>query len=150
MLHIKRIHTQRLHERNVLQQLTSYEFTVIVIFASIHVLQCNLYIETVNEYLASIGDHDGTYANIFSFVLPGGIIFIPLIDATIQKVGAVNTLALTNCLSLIFGAVLLVPNLAVQTVNFGMFACFRAYLYSTLNTYIADTFGVSTMGQIIG
>lgn len=150
ILHSRRIHNQRLHGLSVIQQFDSFDFTVIFVFFSVHVLQCNLYIETVNEYLTSIGDNDGTYAKIFSLVLPCGIIFIPFIDATIQKVGSVNTLKVTNALSLIFGFILLFPNLTVQTINFGIFTCFRAYLYATLNTFIAETFGLSTIGRMIG
>lgn len=149
-LHAKRIRDQKLHEISVYRQLASFEFTFIVIFSSIHVLQTNLYIETVNEYLASIGDINGTYAGIFSYLLPCGVVFIPLIDYTIQRVGAVNTLNLTNVLSMAFGSVLLLPNLVVQVMNFGLFTCFRAYLYSTINTYTAETFGVNTLGRIIG
>jgi len=150
ILHSRRIRRQRLHKLGVPQQLASFDFAVIAIYSSVHVLQCNLYIETVNEYLTSIGDHDAKYANMFSFILPCGIFFIPLIDRTIQNIGVVNTLIATNFLSLLFGSILLIPNLTVQTINFGIFTCFRAYLYSTLNTFIAKTFGASTTGRILG
>ena len=50
----------------------------------------------------------------------------------------------------VFGTLLLVPNLKVQAVNFGIFTGFRAFIYATLNTLIALTFGVATMGRMMG
>lgn len=146
--HLHRIHG--MHERPLLRQLWSFDFLLVLSFASVHMLRCNFYIETVNEILASLGDDDATYANIFSFVLPAGVVFVPVIEATVRQFGVVRTLQFTNALGVLFGTLLLVPSLYVQAANFVVFACFRAYLYATMSTFIAITFGVSTMGRVIG
>ena len=148
--HLVRIRRLGMHERSLLQQLGTFDFVLVLTFASVHMLRCNFYIETVNEILASMGDDDATYANIFSFVLPAGVVFVPLIEATVRQLGVVGTLHVTNALGVLFGALLLIPSLYLQVINFAIFACFRAYLYATLSTFIAITFGVSTMGRVIG
>lgn len=150
--HTRRIQVLGLHDWPLLKQLATLDFVVVLLFASVHMLRCNFYIETVNEMLLNMGQFDEAikYAQIFSFVLPMGVIFVPLIDGTVRSVGIVNTLHLTNVVGIVFGSLLLVPSLPVQGLNFVVFTGFRAYLYATLNTYVAVTFGVSTMGRVIG
>ena len=139
-----------IHDWSLQRQLCTYEYLLVVLFAAVQMLRCNFYIETVNELLLTYGDTQAYYANIFSFVLPCGIVFIPIIDATVRQLGVVGTLNVTNILGIVFGTVLLVPSLNLQTINFAVFACFRAFLYATLNTFIAFSFGVRTMGRVIG
>ena len=153
--HARRIQSLGLHDWTLLQQLCTLDFVVVLVFASVHMLRCNFYIEAVNEILIDVAGPTQEqaavwYAEVFSFVPPMGIIFVPLIDGTVRYVGIINTLHLTNVIGTVFGALLLIPNLLVQGVNFVVFTGFRAYLYATLNTYVAVTFGVSTMGRVIG
>jgi len=120
-------------------------------FASVHMLRCNYFIETVDDFLRlELGDDDGYYADIFSFVLPCGIVFVPFIESTVRTWGVYNTLHFTNAIGVLFGCLVFVPSLKVQVLNFFVFACFRAYLYATLNTMIAVSFGIDSMGRIIG
>ena len=149
-LHTKRIRQLGLHDWPLHRQLASLEFGLVVVFASVHMLRCNFYIESVNELLWTYGDVDGMYTRIFSFVLPAGIVFIPLIEVTVRRLGVVGGLHSTNALGFVFGTLLLVPSLSVQVVNFAVFACFRAFLYATLNSFIAFSFGVRTMGRCVG
>jgi hypothetical protein len=104
---------------------------------------------TVDDFLRDLGD-DGFYANIFSFVLPCGIIFVPIIEYTVSNLGVLKTLHLTNALGVLFGSILFFPTLPMQLFGFAVFPCFRAFLYASLNTFIAVSFGVETMGRIIG
>ena len=149
--HMQRIQQLGIHDWPLQRQLYTFEFLLVVLFAAVHMLRCNFYLETVNELLISYGDDENAfYANIFSFVLPAGIVFVPVIEFTVRRFGAVGTLHVTNGLGVLFGLLLLVPSLPVQAINFGIFACFRAFLYATLNTFIAFSFGVRTMGRVIG
>lgn len=148
--HATRVRRLGIHDWPLTRQLCSFEFVLVVLFVSTQMLRCNFYIETVNELLNGYGDENAFYANIFSFVLPGGIVFVPVIEATVRRFGVVGTLHVTNALGVLFGALLLVPSLPLQAVNFGVFACFRAFLYASLNTFIAFSFGVRTMGRVIG
>lgn len=149
-LHAEYVRRLGIHDWPLQKQLCTLEYLLVVLFASVHMLRCNFNIETINELLWTYGDEDSFYANIFSFVLPCGIVFIPLIDTAVRNLGVVGTLNVTNGLGILFGALLLIPSLIVQVINFAIFACFRAFLYATLNTFIAFSFGVKTMGRVIG
>ena len=148
--HARRVQDLDMHDWRLTAQLQTFEFVVALSFAAVHMLRCNFYIQSVNEILLSYGDYDAFYANVFSFVLPLGVVFVPIIEGTITRVGVVNTLHFSNGLGVLFGILLLVPSLHVQAVNFVVFTGFRAFLYATLNTFTAATFGVSTMGRMIG
>ena len=147
---LRRIETLHIHEWSLTRQLLTPDFALTITFISIHMLRANYYIMTVDNYLLSIGDFDATYANMFSWILPCGIVFVPIIERTFTLLGVINTLHIADLLGIIFGIVLLIPSLQLQVINFIIFTCFRAYLYATLNTIIAITFGVKTMGRIIG
>ena len=149
--HARRIQVHGFHNKTLQQQLCTLDFLVVLVFASVQMLRSNFYIETVNELLLNVDPTAAVkYTHIFSFVLPLGVLFVPLIDGTVKKIGVVNTLHFTNIMGTVFGIFLLIPTLWAQTLNFIIFTGFRAFLYATLNTFIALTFGVSTMGRVIG
>jgi MFS transporter, LAT3 family, solute carrier family 43, member 3 len=148
--YLDRIHRLNMHEWPVSRQVFTPEFALALIFASIHMLRCNYFIMTVDGFLWSIGDTKFVYAKQFSWMLPCGIIFVPVIEYTLTHWGVVSTLHLANFIGFVFGVLSLIPFLPLQVVNFGVFTCFRAYLYATLNTVVAITFGVQTMGRMIG
>ena len=143
-------HVTRIQKMNILSQLKTRDFAFTMFFVATHMLQANYYIMSVDAFLLSLGDDDAKYAKIFSWALPCGIFFVPFIERTVTYLGIVNTLHTTNVIALIFEASLLIPALSYQVVNFFIFTCFRAYLYATINSLIATTFGVATMGRIIG
>lgn len=149
-MHITYVRRIGMQERSIFEQLKTFEFALIFAFASVHMLRCNFYIGTINEMLFSIGDTTFSYSKMFGFVLPVGVFFVPFIEGTVHHIGVINTLHCTNTIGFLFGVLLLIPSLEVQMVNFFVFTGFRAYLYATMNTVIAVTFGVSTMGRIIG
>ncbi|CAB9512901.1 family 43 member 3 [Seminavis robusta] len=135
--------------KSLWDQVKSKEFSLILIFTSLHMLRANYYIMTVDDLLRFNGDV-GTYANIFSFVLPFGVIFVPAIDYTVRILGVLNTMHVTNLLGVTFGIFLCLPILPIQVATFAIFACFRAFLYATANNAVAMYFGVETMGRMIG
>ena len=49
------------------------------------------------------------YSKVFSFVLPAGVVCVPLIDRSIHYFGLVGSLTLTTIVGLIFSGVALVP-----------------------------------------
>ena len=143
-------HVKRIQNMHIFEQCKTSDFLFTMFFVATHMLQCNYYVMVVDSFLLSLGDDNAKYATIFSWALPCGIFFVPFIERTVTYLGVVNTLHTTNVYGLVFAASLLVPNLSVQMINFFIFTCFRAYLYATINTLIAGTFGVQTMGRIIG
>ena len=121
--------------------------------SSIHMLRCNYFIDTVDELLFAYDGPDyefyETGTAIFSFVLPGGIIFIPIISWTVKRWGTVNNMQITNALGVLVGILSLVPSAKAQIATFAAFAAFRAYLYGVIATFIAEKFGlVSTLGHM--
>ena len=114
--------TTRLHQQPVARQLGTFEFALVLIFASVHMLRCNFYIMTVDDFLWKLGDTDSTFANLFSIVLPCGIFYVPLIEAAIDKLGIIQTMYFTNGLGVVFGAILFLSrNLVVQAFDFVLF-----------------------------
>jgi MFS family permease len=148
--HGDRVERLGMHHRSVPQQLCTFDFLLALTFASVHMVRCNFFIMTVDSFLFFLGDTDAVYANIFSLVMPGGVFMVPFIEATVTRMGILNTLHFTNFLGVIFGVLLLVPSLPIQIITFVVFTCFRAYLYASLNNFIAQTFGLHTMGRIFG
>lgn len=148
--YLLRVKILGLHKIPLEKQIRTFDFALVLLFVSSHMLRANFLIESVNEVVATYGDEDGFYAMVFGFVLPAGVVFIPFIEYTISKYGVVASLDVTNVLGVVWGSLLLIPSLPLQAFNFLIFTGFRAYLYSTLSTFIAMTFGVATMGRVIG
>jgi hypothetical protein len=141
-----------LNDRPLLQQLRTFEFVFIIIYATFGVFRANLYIGVNNTLLADLGDAKDNflYTNIFGYLLPAGFLFIGLISWTTTKYGLSGSLHVTNTLAIVIFAIDCVPSLKVQVFNFLLFACFRAYLYSVMADYIAKTFGLKTLGRVTG
>jgi len=77
--HLQHVRRLGMHKRQLLKQLQTFEFVLVLCFASVHMLRCNFYIEMINEILAAISDTNAKFANIiFSFVWPCGIVFVPV------------------------------------------------------------------------
>lgn len=137
-------------DMSISNQLRTFEFGVIVIYASLQMLRANCFIGFNGEMMASLGDKDGFYTEVFGWVLPGGIIFVPVIDFSIMKLGLTSTLHLTNAFGIAYGILSLVKHLTVQLATFIFFTLFRAFLYATMSTFIAQIFGLKTLGRITG
>eukprot|EP00934_Nitzschia_sp_Nitz4_P002240 Nitzschia sp. Nitz4//scaffold85_size83877//51426//52928//NITZ4_005235-RA/size83877-processed-gene-0.125-mRNA-1//1//CDS//3329559155//2240//frame0 len=143
-------HIRYIQSLTVVDQLKSFDFGFIILFTIVHMLQANYYIMTVDGFLLSLGDSTAFYATLFGWALPFGVFFVPFIERTVTYLGMVGSLQTTNVLAMLFGVILWIPNLNVQAVNFFVFTGFRAFLYSTITTVVAVTFGVRTMGRIVG
>ena len=89
-----------MHDRTLGQQLQSFEFFTVLAFASMQMLRCNTYLNMQDNLLAFYGDDNDheLYTKIFGFMLPSGVIFVPLIDWSIDRLGLGGTLHFTNFL----------------------------------------------------
>ena len=107
-------------KKSFFNQLRSYEFCFIILFASMQMLKANTYMGSVVDLLNSYGDkHTGhLYSKIFGFVLPAGIVCVPFIDYSINRLGLTGSLHMTNMLGLIFSAIALYPVLEYQIATF--------------------------------
>eukprot|EP00040_Diaphanoeca_grandis_P006366 m.37132 g.37132 ORF g.37132 m.37132 type:complete len:511 (+) comp17588_c0_seq1:319-1851(+) len=147
-----RADTALLSHRSWMAQLRTFEFFCIAAFSAIQMLRANAYIGFNDQVLAELGDEgkDNYFTNLFGWVLPAGVIFVPIIDWWIRKLGLANTLHATNFIGLVFGAMVLIPSLPAQVGTFIAFTCYRAFLYATVSTFIAQVFGLETLGRITG
>jgi MFS transporter, LAT3 family, solute carrier family 43, member 3 len=134
----------------VSQQLRSFEFFFIAAFCSVQQLRANTYIGLNDDILIEMGDKDGHYINIFSYALPAGIVFIPLIDFAVTKLGLVGALHSTNLLGVLYGSLVLIKSLPLQLVTFLAFTGYRAFLYSVMSAFNAKIFGLRTLGRLTG
>ena len=148
--HRRRVRARGLHALGTSRQLRTREYALAALFASCQMVRCNFFIMTADDYLAGLGDADAAYASTFGWVLPCGVVFVPVIERTVRELGVLRSLHFANGLGLVFGLLLEVPSLRAQLLNFAVFAGFRAYLYAVLNTFVALTFGPATMGRMIG
>eukprot|EP00948_MAST-09A_sp_MAST-9A-sp1_P003409 g3409.t1 len=141
----------RLLELPLKKQLWTYEFFFIATFASLQMLRANTYIGMNNDILTYYHDTNDVYKNIFGWVLPAGIIFVPFIDGSVHYVGVKGTLWITMMWGFIYGGLVLIPSpLYVQIGVFFSFTCFRAFLYATMSTFICQRFGLNTLGRMTG
>jgi len=147
-----------LEHRGLFQQLLSWEFAAIFIYSIIQVPRANMYmgsVELINRKIASIEGHFGPstvagISTITGFIIPFGFLAVPLIELSIHRLGTIPTVQLTTFLGLLYNAMQLIPKLYVQLGTVIVFAAWRAFLYSTISAFNGETFGVKTMGRIMG
>ncbi|KAF1334868.1 hypothetical protein FI667_g1703, partial [Globisporangium splendens] len=145
--------TPSLMDVPIRQQLRTFEFAYIIAFAAVHGLRTTLYIGTTNKLLENYGDrehHNSLFTKIFSIVLPLGFIFVPAVDHIVEHKGLLFSLFFTSGLGIVYNALALVRNLYVQCVTFFLFAGFRVLLFTVLSCFTAKTFGLATMGSLMG
>lgn len=133
-------------------QMATFEFVYIVVFAAVQVLRATIYIGTTNKLLENYGDrqHEFFYTKVFSFVLPMGFLFVPAIDHIVEKRGLALSLLFTNVLGVAYNLLAFVPSLHVQCLTFFVFAGYRAFLYAVMSAFTAKTFGLKNMGSLMG
>mmetsp|Transcript_32750 Transcript_32750/g.73923 ORF Transcript_32750/g.73923 Transcript_32750/m.73923 type:complete len:506 (+) Transcript_32750:164-1681(+) len=135
------------------EQLLTWDFAFILLFASTGILRANLYIGTNEQFLENLGDNDAPndrlYSKLFGYLLPMGFIFIPVIDFAVG-ISMKAALQATNALAVAVAALTLIPSLPVQVVTFLVFAGYRAFLYGVMGAFIGETFGPLTLGRITG
>jgi hypothetical protein len=141
-----------LTERPLLQQLRTFQFVFVLVFATCGVFRANLYIGVNSILLQDLGDglHGNFYTTLFGYFLPAGFLFIPVIERSIERFGLVGSMHFTNGLAVAVYALAMVASLQVQAGNFLVFAAYRAYLYAVMAAYIGQVFGLLTLGRITG
>jgi len=140
----------KLSERPFASQLRSFEFFMVLTFASVNLTRANMYIGTNDLLLDHLGDSSNTYKKIFSIVLPCGPLMVPIIEKLDSKLGPVWCLQITCLLAAAYNGVALINSLPAQIAGFVVYTSFRAFLYSVLASFVADRFGLATLGRIQG
>jgi len=146
-----------LQAKPVGHQLRSLEFLLIFLFAAIQVARSNLYlgvVDLVNGQIAAKQDIPestrSTLTTIVGLIIPQGWLAVPLIEASIHRLGIFGTLHITTFVGVLYNVVQLIPNLWIQLVGAIVFAVFRAFLFSIITAYNAELFGPKTLGRVMG
>ncbi|KDO24626.1 hypothetical protein SPRG_10158 [Saprolegnia parasitica CBS 223.65] len=131
-------------------QLVSRSFGFLAVFASVHNLQSAIFFGTINRILAVDGDRSLVYTRAFGWVLPVGFLAVPLLHAVVRKYTVLGAMTSTSLLCIAYHVLLLLPSLELQAMTFVVFTTFRGFLYSTVAAFAADTFGVASLGSLLG
>lgn len=139
------------------RQLRTVEFLAILAFAAVQVARSNLYlgaVDLVNDQIAESSHADAAtlsrMSTIIGLIVPQGWLAVPAIELSIHKLGILGTMHVTTVIGLVYNGLQLVPNLPLQLVGAIVFAMFRAFLFSIITAYNAETFGPKTLGRIMG
>eukprot|EP00931_Biecheleriopsis_adriatica_P039257 TRINITY_DN2244_c0_g1_i5.p1 TRINITY_DN2244_c0_g1~~TRINITY_DN2244_c0_g1_i5.p1 ORF type:complete len:471 (+),score=95.14 TRINITY_DN2244_c0_g1_i5:77-1489(+) len=149
--------TDALTSKPLTEQMKTFEFFCIFIYSVIQVPRSNLYMGTVPLVNGKIAEASGAsdstldMVNVLTeFIIPFGFLAVPPIEMSIHKMGIINTVQLTTLIGILYNAIQLIPSLGFQLVGTVVFAIWRAFLFSIISAYNGDTFGVRTMGRIMG
>jgi len=149
-------HERPLEQRGMMAQMKSFEFAAIFIYSIIMVPRANMYMGSVELINRKIATMEGTTASlgwvstITGFVIPFGFLAVPLMEMSLHRLGTIWTVQLTTFLGILYNALQLIPQLNMQLATVVVFAAWRAFLYSTISAFNGETFGVKTMGRIMG
>ena len=103
------------------EAIRSMEFIGMVTYFSITIFNYNFFLGTASEQLILKGDN-GDFLNAFAIIFPSGVIFLPLISCTLdrfKRFGLSIMLASVAATGVIYGAILLIPNLEVRAKRRG-------------------------------
>lgn len=133
-------------------QLQTREFLFIYVFCVVLMLRTNLFLGMVQDFLASLGDaeHGDVISVATGWIVPAGVIFVPLIDAALARGGYASSAYATVLVGVAYGALSCVHSLYLQAATAVLFTLFRASLFSVVAAFNADVFGPMTVGRISG
>ncbi|OAL74365.1 hypothetical protein A7D00_2398 [Trichophyton violaceum] len=144
-----------LHTLPASEQISSWWFILLAVFAMGQFLRINYLISTLRvqyEYLLSSPTLARSLNQLFDCLLPlGGIVTTPFIGlfldyATLPSmllllVGATTIIGITGCIP---------NNLTMGYINIILFTLYRPYFYTAISDYAAKIFGFQTFGKVYG
>lgn len=131
-------------------QLTSPLYVYLAIFTVVNLFKFSFYLSSVDAHLNHLGQDGTTYTQIFSSLLPTGLVFVLVVGAVIDRLGLQVAVAANLTASILLSVVTLIPVLEVQVVGFILFALFRAHLFTVLTSILAAEFTFGSFGRLIG
>jgi len=137
-------------------QLRTLEFAAILVFTTIQIPRSNIYMGSVDLVNKHIVEQSGqekyldTVGTIIGLVIPFGFLSVPLIEFCVHRGGIMFTIYLTTVIGWIYIGLQFVPELFTQLATVIVFAAWRAFLFSIISAYNAETFGPRSMGRVMG
>jgi len=145
------VRVSRLHSLSVVEMLGTREFLYLLCFASVNVLHSNTYLGFVGDSLLyHTSEHRmQQLVQMFSFMLPAGVIATPLVGAVIQR-GPWFSLLVTNIFGIVHSLASIFLPIYLQPITFTLFVIFRTVLYSSVVAAVASLFGYRKLGSLLG
>lgn len=150
-------HGTSMHALSFGKQMKSFEFFVILMFATVHVVRSNVFLGTANQLFKNMGEAAGEtkedieyVTTLFGFLLPCGIFAVPIITWVMNRFSITTACQITNILGIIYIGMAMIPNLWVQIGTSIVYTVYRAFVFSCVADYNAHVFGLRTLGRIQG
>lgn len=143
-----------LHDRTVLQQISSPWFVLICLFTIIQMTRINYFVATIRpQYTAILGDPAKAVElnNFFDIALPvGGICAIPFIGLILDHTRTVMVLSVLVSVATAIGVLGVLPYMWAAYANIVLFVLYRPFYYTAVSDYSAKVFGFRTFGTVYG
>jgi MFS family permease len=152
------VHYDKYRELSLLNKLCSVAFRRLALFFGLGTLWVNFYIGTVD---LSLGDSailpylaQHQYSIIFSIILAGGCLAVPLVgycmDTDQGLMGVPLTALVISVMSMLWTCSVLVEDEALILPSFVLYSLFRVFLYIFTFAYIQDVFGAHYSDVLMG
>ena len=130
----------------------SMDFIGMIIFLILANFNYNFFVGTASQQLILKGDN-GTLLNAFAIILPAGVIFLPLISCTLdrfKRFGLAIMMTAIVATGVIYGTMLLIPNLEIMFGMFVVLSFHRQSLFTSTFAFIALKFDFRLYGRLSG
>ncbi|KAJ0411475.1 hypothetical protein ATCC90586_008524 [Pythium insidiosum] len=140
--------------RSFKTQVLSPPFLLLTLLFSIGTLWCNYFLGSVTAQLRrkplSAADVT-TLMNDFGLLLPGGVVFIPLVGYLLEIWGHMRVTFATCLVSVAFTMCFFgSDHVGVLVLSFVLYTLYRTALFALLFSYIGHTFGFKNFGVLSG
>ncbi|CAH0485532.1 unnamed protein product [Peronospora farinosa] len=142
-----------LHNRSFRTQVLSKPFLLIVLYFSILSLWCNFFLGSITGLLRWKGLPETEVVDLLgklAFILPGSIIFIPLVGYLLEKCGYTYSSLLCTIAALCFTVMLSSMSTVWIVAGFITYAFFRTIMFPLLFAYLGHRFGFQHYGALSG
>lgn len=143
-----------MHDRTVLQQISSPWFILICLFTIVQMTRINYFVATIRpQYKAILGDA-GKAADLndfFDVALPvGGLCAIPFIGLILDRTSTTMVLSVLVAVASAIGILGVLPYMWAAYANIILFVLYRPFYYTAVSDYSAKVFGFRTFGTVYG
>ncbi|GLD93860.1 hypothetical protein PINS_up002465 [Pythium insidiosum] len=140
--------------RSFKTQVLSPPFLLLTLLFSIGTLWCNYFLGSVTAQLRRkpLSPADVTaLLNDFGLLLPGGVVFIPLVGFLLERWGHMRVTFATCLVSVAFTMCFFGSDrVGVLVLSFVLYTLYRTALFALLFSYIGHTFGFKHFGVLSG
>jgi hypothetical protein len=132
------------------RQLRSAPFLWYAAFFIINMCCYTCWLGTLDARLNALGQVNGEQTAIFGIIAPLGFFVQFIVGPTMDRAGVKVAAWIQWALGALFLALSVVQDLQVQIGAMVAFACFRAFHFSVMTSYLSRAFGFRTMGVTVG